>query len=103
MMRIGLKNFMRMLLVGQSEKSKMLNVSMDYWMVMTGDGPGINGGVYNRKDNSRHKLHSFDCTVLVDDIDKVIKAVKANGGQIRALGGKRKVGDERFGLVFSSG
>jgi hypothetical protein len=29
----------------------MPGVGMEYWMVETGDGPGINGGIYNRKDS----------------------------------------------------
>jgi uncharacterized protein len=55
---------------------------MDYWMVMTGpDGtPGINGGMYKRPADD--KLYTYDCTVLVEDIDKATEAVKANGGMI---------------------
>ena len=56
---------------------------MDYWGITTGksDTPGINGGMYlrPRKDD---KFYLFDCTVLVDDIDKAIALVKANGGTI---------------------
>lgn len=72
------------------EKSTMPGVGMDYWMVGTGDGLGINGGLYQRKDNPMRKLMSFDCTVTVDDIDKVIAAIKVNGGQITQWEGKDK-------------
>jgi hypothetical protein len=56
---------------------------MDYWGLTTGpDGtPGINGGMYKRPSN--HKLKTFDCTILVDDIDKSMADVKKHGGKIR--------------------
>ncbi|HEX8946897.1 MAG TPA: VOC family protein [Candidatus Paceibacterota bacterium] len=71
------------------EKAQMSGDGMDYWMIMTGEGPGINGGLYNRADNER-KFQSFDCTILVDDIDSVIAAIKANGGKIQPWEGKEK-------------
>lgn len=54
---------------------------MDYWVIKTReDGtPGINGGMYKRDER---KLTTFDCTILVPDIDKAIADVKANGGTI---------------------
>lgn len=55
---------------------------MDYWMIVTGkDGPGINGGMYQRPADS-DKFYLYDCTVTVPDIDKAVEAVKANGGSI---------------------
>ena len=55
---------------------------MDYWMFNTGDSqPGINGGVYLRSEASE-KLHTFDCTLGVEDIDTAVEAVRANGGTI---------------------
>lgn len=83
------KNFYEKALGWKIEKSQMPGVGMDYWMVMTGEGPGINGGLYNRKDGSR-KLNSFDCTVMVSDIDAVIAAVKGNGGTIEPYNGQEK-------------
>ncbi len=58
------------------------SMGMDYWMVMTGpkETPGINGGMYIRMPE--RKLHTFDCTIQVDDIDKAITDVKMNGGMI---------------------
>lgn len=66
-----------------TQAMKKEEAGMDYWMIMTGpDGtPGINGGLYPRPDDN--KLNTFDCTIQVDDIDKAIEAVKANGGSIR--------------------
>ncbi len=56
---------------------------MDYWGLTTGpDGtPGINGGMYKRDPNK--KLTTYDCTILVQDIDKAIVDVKKNGGTIQ--------------------
>lgn len=53
---------------------------MDYWMLDTGKGPGIGGGMYKRPADDR--LYTYDGTVLVADIDKAVEAVKANGGMI---------------------
>ena len=72
------------------EQSGMPGVGMDYWMVKTGEGPGIDGGIYQRKDNPSRQLNSFDCTILVDNIDKVIEAIKANGGKIQPYEDKEK-------------
>ena len=72
------------------EKSAMPGVGMDYWMVMTGEGPGIDGGLYKRADNPMRKVNSFDCTIQVSDIDKVIAAIKANGGKVQPWEGKEK-------------
>lgn len=56
-------------------------IGMDYWGVSTGEGPGINGGLYSRSEASE-KFYLYDCTVQVEDLDKAIEAVKANGGII---------------------
>ncbi|MFA6105306.1 MAG: VOC family protein [Patescibacteria group bacterium] len=55
---------------------------MDYWMLFTGEKgePGIGGGMYKRPADN--KLHTYDCTIDVDDIDKVTEAIKKNGGKI---------------------
>src|SRR5689334_10254098 len=55
---------------------------MDYWTVVTGpEGtPGINGGMYERPADK--KLYTYDCTIMVDDLDKSMKAVQDNGGRI---------------------
>jgi predicted enzyme related to lactoylglutathione lyase len=58
------------------------NGGMNYWGLTTGpDGtPGINGGMYQRPPEN--KLNTYDCTLQVDDIDKAIETVKANGGTV---------------------
>lgn len=56
---------------------------MDYWGITTGEGvPGINGGMYERPEGKDDKYFYYDCTIQVEDIDKAIEAVKANGGMI---------------------
>lgn len=53
---------------------------VDYWLFDTGTGPGIGGGMYKRPEDD--KIYTYDCTILVKDIDKAMEAVKANGGEI---------------------
>ena len=84
------KKFYENALDWKIEKSDMPGVGMDYWTVVTGEGPGINGGLYQRKDNPSRKLNSFDCTILVEDIDKTIASIKSNGGEIEPWEGKEK-------------
>lgn len=70
---------------------------MDYWGITTGPAgtPGINGGMYKR--TPKWKIKTYDCTILVKDIDKAIAAVKKNGGKIR----QKK--DEIQGVGFFAG
>jgi len=55
---------------------------MDYWTVETGpkDMPGIGGGLYLRPKDD--KTYTYKCTVLVENIDDAVGAVKKNGGKI---------------------
>lgn len=55
---------------------------MDYWGLITGpDGtPGINGGMYKRP--AENQIHTYDCTLQVDDLESAMAAVLANGGKI---------------------
>ncbi|HEX4104028.1 MAG TPA: VOC family protein [Candidatus Paceibacterota bacterium] len=84
------KKFYENVLGWKIEKTSMPGVGMEYWIMKTGEGPGIDGGMYRRKDNSGRAMNSFDCTILVDDMDKVIAAIKASGGKIQAWEGKEK-------------
>lgn len=84
------------------------NGDMNYWGLLTGQGAGIDGGMYERASASE-KLYTYDCTVQVPDIDKAIEAVKANGGTItrektemKGLGffaGAKDTEGNRFGLM----
>jgi predicted enzyme related to lactoylglutathione lyase len=85
---------------------------MDYWMIDTGEGPGIGGGMYARKDNPE-KNYLYDCTIDVKDLDAAVAAVKANGGTIirdktemKGVGWFASAKDtegNRFGLMQASG
>jgi uncharacterized protein len=55
---------------------------MDYWLIETGKGKGIDGGVMQRPNENEDKFYRFSCTIEVADIDVAIKAVKENGGSI---------------------
>jgi predicted enzyme related to lactoylglutathione lyase len=52
---------------------------MDYWMIMTGEGPGINGGL-SRKSEQTMDINSID----VSNLDEYMKKVESNGGTIIA-------------------
>ncbi|MFA5062170.1 MAG: VOC family protein [Patescibacteria group bacterium] len=56
---------------------------MNYWGLSTGpEGtPGINGGLYKRSDGE-NKIYTYDCTIMVENLDKAIADVKNNGGKI---------------------
>ena len=84
------KKFYENCLGWKIEKSNMPGVGMDYWMIMTGEGPGINGGLYQRSDNPMRKITTFDCTIQVADLDKIISAIKENGGKIETWQGQEK-------------
>lgn len=55
---------------------------MDYWIIDTGKGLGINGGMARRPEEKEDKFYRYSCTIEVKDIDAALKAVKANGGTI---------------------
>ena len=67
-----------------SQMMKAEEGGMDYWGVETRQKgePGINGGMYKRPADK--KLTTYDCTIMVDDIDKAIADIKKNGGTIRS-------------------
>ncbi len=70
-----------------TQAMKKEEAGMDYWTIETGEGPGINGGMYNRGDE---KFYTYDCTIQVEDIDKAIMDVKANGGTVKEMKGQEK-------------
>ncbi len=81
---------------------------MDYWGIETGEGVGINGGLYERAV-ADEKFYLYDCTVDVKDLDAAIAAVKANGGTITKekseipgvgfFAGAKDTEGNRFGLM----
>ena len=83
---------------------------MDYWGITTGEGGvGINGGMYQRPAEAESQYHLYDCTVQVEDLDKAIEAVKANGGTITRekgeipgvgfFAGAKDTEGNRFGMI----
>lgn len=74
------KNFYEKVFGWKIDKAPNAN-GMDYWMIETGEGPGINGGM-SKKGTGNDFSDRFDCTIMVADIDKALEAVKANGGEV---------------------
>src|SRR5437762_343051 len=74
-----------------TQAMKKEEAGMDYWTIKTGEEgtPGINGGMYMRPAEGE-KFHTYDCTVMVENIDKTIDDFKANGGTIRLTNGQEK-------------
>jgi len=78
-------------------------------MIDTGKVPGIGGGIYRRPAEEADKYYTYDCTVMVQDLDASIEAVKAAGGtitkekdEIKGIGwfaGARDTEGNRFGLM----
>ena len=85
------------------------DMPMDYWMIDTGTGPGIGGGMYQRPMKEEDRYNTYDCTVMVKDLDQSIMAVKEAGGmitreksEIKGVGwfaSARDTEGNRFGLM----
>ncbi len=92
-----------------SQAMKKEESGMDYWMIETGTGPGINGGIYQRPVEMADQYRTYDCTVMVEDLDQAVADVKAAGGtitkekdEIKGVGwfaGARDTEGNRFGLM----
>lgn len=77
----------------------------DYWLLDTGEGPGINGAVARSGDEGPMTLITCD----VDDLEAAVEAVKISGGsmltdvmEIEGVGRWTQVegpGGEVFGLM----
>lgn len=56
-----------------------------YWLITTGDGPGIDGGLAQRQGPDPEcdaPLNAFPLTVEVDDVDKSVREVVQAGGTV---------------------
>jgi predicted enzyme related to lactoylglutathione lyase len=51
---------------------------MDYWLVYTGEGPGIDGGIARRDSPSRTTVN----TISVPSIDEFLSKVEEGGGKV---------------------
>jgi predicted enzyme related to lactoylglutathione lyase len=77
----------------------------EYWLIETGEGPGINGAVARAGDEGPRTLNTCD----VEDLDAAIEAVEIGGGklltdvmEVEGVGRWVQVegpGGEEFGLM----
>lgn len=57
----------------------------DYWLIKTGDGPGINGGLVRRHGPGPvdgQAVNAYTCTVDVPSVDEFVRAVPERGGTV---------------------
>lgn len=58
---------------------------IDYWMIMTGEGPGIDGGLLRRRGArpaDGQAVNAFVCTLGVDSVDSAVGAATQAGGRV---------------------
>jgi predicted enzyme related to lactoylglutathione lyase len=58
---------------------------VDYWLVATGEGRGIDGGVVRRVGEGAQPgaaVNAYVCTIDVESVDQTQSAVLGNGGSI---------------------
>lgn len=58
---------------------------MDYWLIATGDGPGVDGGLLRRRGPAPglgQPVNAFVCTLGVDDLDAALEAGLAAGASV---------------------
>ncbi len=58
---------------------------MDYWLVSTGEGPGIDGGIVPRRGaapDSGAAVNGYVCTITVESLDQTLDAIVGKGGTI---------------------
>lgn len=58
---------------------------MDYWLVSTGEGDGIDGGIVRRQGpgpEAAAPVNGYVCTIVVDSLDRTVETIAANGGTI---------------------
>ena|SRR5687768_2549566 len=51
---------------------------LDYWLVQTGEGSGIDGGIMPRQRPSQGTVNTID----VPSVDETLISVQANGGRV---------------------
>jgi len=58
---------------------------MDYWLVSTGEGPGIDGGIVRRQGaapDANAAVNGYVCTIVVESLDQTLDAIVGKGGAI---------------------
>jgi predicted enzyme related to lactoylglutathione lyase len=59
--------------------------AIDYWMISTGEGPGIDGGMLRRRGDPPvpgQAVNAHMCTIGVDDIDASMKTALEAGATL---------------------
>lgn len=52
--------------------------AMNYWMITTGEGPGINGGMGLKAEARMPNMNTLE----VESVDATLEEVKSNGGKV---------------------
>ena len=58
---------------------------VEYWLVQTGDGPGIDGGIVRRQGDAPAAgaaVNAYVCTIGVESLDETLDSIIAKGGDI---------------------
>lgn len=58
---------------------------VEYWLVSTGEGPGIDGGIVRRQGAapvSGAAVNGYVCTIVVESLDETLNAIVGKGGTI---------------------
>src|SRR5689334_4294404 len=54
-----------------------------FFLITTSPGEPVRGALQGRRELlPGKKMHGFECTIAVDDVDKIANAVRAQGGRI---------------------
>ena len=63
----------------------------EFWLIKTGSDtdPGIHGSLQRRQNPASDGIRSFECTISVESVDAISKAIENSGGRIVM----RKYGD----------
>jgi hypothetical protein len=58
---------------------------VEYWVVQTGEGPGIDGGILRRQGDAPATgaaVNAYVCTIGVESLDETLTSIIANGGDV---------------------
>lgn len=58
---------------------------VEYWVVQTGEGPGIDGGILRRQGDAPATgaaVNAYVCTIGVGSLDETLTSISVNGGEI---------------------
>lgn len=59
--------------------------AIDYWMIMTGEGPGVDGGLVRRRGPrpvDGQAVNAFVCTLGVDNVDEAVSSAVEAGARM---------------------